>query len=267
MVLRFNFSPTRCDCVFRKRSELCSRAARQGGLLGWREWNGFTMETAGKRPEKEAIWRWAASEHALIKRPCEALGAAFLQPRRMNVERRPHAWRHQFWGTLETRHRWKGKGGKQCNTHRAERRGHQVWWEQIPVRRRETNKVKKKCLWAHFVCVNFSARLYKIDWGQCSFRGQLMFLMVAFITGRRSTLGPYHQLSVKKKNEMQSVFSQAPFTQAAHESTVWKDVWVSVKSLIWVLLICLLPVSLCTWILPKFTHLGLNVSLDWVFII
>lgn len=88
-VLQFYFSPNRPDPDSRKQSELCSRAARQGGLLGWREWNGFTMETAGKRPEEEAIWRRAASEHVLIKRPREALGAAFLRPRRMNAERRP----------------------------------------------------------------------------------------------------------------------------------------------------------------------------------
>lgn len=45
-----------------------------GGLLGWLEWNGFAMVTAGKRKRKEVFWRAATPEH-LIRRPCEALGA------------------------------------------------------------------------------------------------------------------------------------------------------------------------------------------------
>lgn len=59
----------------RKWSGLRSRAVRRGGLLGWLEWNGFAMVTAGKGQGKEAFWRAVASEHILIKRPCEALSA------------------------------------------------------------------------------------------------------------------------------------------------------------------------------------------------
>lgn len=61
--------------ILGKWSGLRSRAARRGGLLGWLEWNGFAMVTAGKGQGKEAFWRVVASEHLLIKRPCEAPSA------------------------------------------------------------------------------------------------------------------------------------------------------------------------------------------------
>lgn len=69
-------SLNRHDHDSEKCSGVRSRVARRGWLLGWLEWNGFAMVTAGKGQGKEAFWQAVLSEHLLIKRPCEALSAA-----------------------------------------------------------------------------------------------------------------------------------------------------------------------------------------------
>lgn len=50
------FSLNGHDSNSRKWSELRSTAVRRGGLLGWLEWNGFAMVTAGKGQGKEVVF-------------------------------------------------------------------------------------------------------------------------------------------------------------------------------------------------------------------
>lgn len=74
------FSLNRHDRNSGKWSGLHLRAARRGGLLGWLEWNGFAMVTAGEGQGKEAFWRAGESSglysvRLLIKRHYEALSA------------------------------------------------------------------------------------------------------------------------------------------------------------------------------------------------
>lgn len=142
-----------------KWKEARSRAARRGGLLGWLEWNGFAMVTAGKGPGKEAFGqagesRGLYSERLLIKRHYEALSTiARIYSRckwmwggiRVVGEINSNEQSTQDTGGKEKRAESGDKKGnwwkklRQCGvvkwgagTHRTESSSHQVCWEQIP---------------------------------------------------------------------------------------------------------------------------------------
>lgn len=88
------FSRDRHDHDSRKWSRLRYRAARRGRLLGWPEWNGFAMVTAGKGQGERGVLgkRWPlniSSLGGLVR----LAALQDLQPRRMNVEWRPRAER------------------------------------------------------------------------------------------------------------------------------------------------------------------------------
>lgn len=86
------FSCNRHDHDSRKWSRLRYRAARRGRLLGWPEWNGFAMVTAGKGQGERGVLgkRWPLNISSLGGLVRLAV-LQDLQPRQMNVKRRPRA--------------------------------------------------------------------------------------------------------------------------------------------------------------------------------